>query len=252
MRIHPIKTRLLHPPKDDLLNAIQQAISKLPEQSILAITSKVVSIGQGRCVSRDDVADKDALIIQEADKYLPRDSVPQKWILHTIKHNIFIPTAGIDASNGDGYYILWPTDPMREARTIWTWLRKTYKVKNIGVVITDSHSVPLRRGTVGIALAYYGFNPLRDYRRAKDLFNRPFRATQANLTDGIAAAAVLAMGEGSECTPLTLITDIPHIKFRTTPYQSRKPYSNWEVNWKEDIYRPFFGATPWKKGKSRT
>ena len=29
----------------------------------------------------------------------------------TIKQGMLIPTAGIDESNGDGYYILWPRDP---------------------------------------------------------------------------------------------------------------------------------------------
>ncbi len=250
MIITPIHTRLLVPPNDDLLAVIRSALPRLKENSILVITSKVVSIWQGRAVAREKTEDKDALIIKEADHYLPRDVVPGKWIMHTIKNNIFIPTAGVDASNANDYYILWPDKPYETARELWKWIRKTYTVKNVGVIITDSHSIPLRRGTVGISVAHYGFTPIRDYRKKKDLFGRRFHGTQSNLVDGLAAAAVVTMGEGEESTPLALIQDLPSITFRTTPWRPQKPYSSLEVPWKEDIYRPFFGAVPWKKGKS--
>ena len=50
MVIRTVKTKLLQPPKDDLLKAISAAIPSLREKSIVVITSKVVSIWQGRCV----------------------------------------------------------------------------------------------------------------------------------------------------------------------------------------------------------
>ena len=50
MIIKTVKTRILKPPKDDLLEVISQSIKSLPEKSIVVITSKVVSIWQGRCV----------------------------------------------------------------------------------------------------------------------------------------------------------------------------------------------------------
>lgn len=249
MRIQPIKTNVLVPPRDDLFGAIRKSIKRILERSVLIITSKVVSIGEGRCILGDTVADKDALIMSEADFYLPRQK-KTSWVMHTMKHNLFIPTAGIDESNGNGYYILWPKNPKRSAREIYTWVRKTYGVKKVGILITDSHSILLRRGVIGISLAHYGFTPLNDYRGKKDLFGRDFHVSQTNVADGLAAAAVLAMGEGSEQTPLALATDIPFIEFVEKPVRLRKRFSSLEVPIAEDLYAPFFSHITWRKGAS--
>lgn len=247
MIIKPIKTKKIIPPKDDLFAAIRSAIKKIPEQSVLAITSKVVSIHEGRCVPVESVADKDKLIMAEADYYLPRDK-KTRWVIHTLLHNLFIPTAGIDESNANGFYILWPKDPSLSARRIYDWVRKTYRVKECGVVITDSRSLPLRRGVTGISLAHWGFAPLNDYRGTKDLFGRDFHVSQTNVADGVSAAAVLAMGEGSEQTPVALIIDVPFMKFQSRPHTSKKEFSSFEVPIKQDMYAPFFSRMKWRKG----
>lgn len=248
MLVTTVKTRILAPPQDDLLAAIQESLARLEENSVLAITSKVVSIWQGRCVSKTDYPDKDELIKKEADKYLPRDCVPNRWVMHTLKHNLFIPSAGIDESNASGYYILWPRDPKKTAKELWVWARETYKIKNLGIIITDSHTIPLRRGTLGISLAYYGFIPLKDYRGEKDIFGREFLIQVADISDGLAAAAVVAMGEGKETTPLAVITDVPFVEFTHKPYLPDGPLSSFEIEEKEDLYYPLLSAVPWEKG----
>lgn len=250
MIIIPIKTRVLVPPQDDLLAAVQHALPRLEENTILAVTSKVVSIWQGRCVSKSDYSDKDELIKKEADKYLPRDFVPNRWVMHTIKHNLFIPSAGIDESNGNNSYILWPRNPRETAKELYDWARETYKIKNLGFIITDSHTIPLRRGTLGISLAHYGFMPLKDYRGQKDLFGREFMIQVADIADGLAATAVVAMGEGKETTPLAVISDIPFVEFTNKPYAPDKPLSSFEIEEKEDLYYPLLSSVPWEKGGS--
>jgi F420-0:gamma-glutamyl ligase len=62
MRIKAIKTRLIKLPKDDLFEAISSSIKALPESSILAIASKVVSVHQGRCVLKKLILHKVELI----------------------------------------------------------------------------------------------------------------------------------------------------------------------------------------------
>lgn len=247
MIIRPIKTRKLIPPKDNLFAAIRGAIKKIPERSVLAVTSKIVSIYEGRCVAVKDVKDKDTLIMSEADHYVARDK-KTRWVIHTLTHNLFIPTAGIDESNANGFYILWPKNPSLSAREIYAWVCKTYGVKDVGVVITDSHSIPLRRGVMGISLSHYGFAPLNDYRGTKDLFGRDFHVSQTNVADGLAAAAVLAMGEGSEQTPVAVITDIPFVKFQSHPAALKKEFSSFEIPMKQDMYAPFFSRIKWRKG----
>ena len=216
----------------------------------MIITSKVVSIWQGRCVPIRDIK-KDDLIIQEADFYLPKSFTPGAWCMHTLKDNVFIPSAGIDESNADGFYILWPKNLPSTAKHLWNWLRKKYRVKNLGIIITDSHTVPLRRGMLGISISHYGFNPLKDYRDKPDLFGRLFKMTQTNVADGLAAASVVVMGEGSESTPICIIKDIPWVKFTQKPVKPKKLYSSFEIKTSEDMYYPLFSSVPWKKGKRK-
>src|SRR3989344_2903478 len=191
MKIRVIKTRILVPPRDDLLGVIQNSLKRIPEGSILVVTSKVVSIWEGRSIPKDRFPNKDELIKKEADRYLPKRFVPGKWVMHTM---------------------------------------------------------PLRRGTIGISLAHCGFNPLKDYRGTKDIFGRKFTMTQTNIADGLAAAAVVVMGEGREQTPLALITEISGVRFTGSRYRSQKSRSPLKIPEKEDLYYPFLSCPPWKKG----
>ena len=241
------------PPKDDLLEVIQSAIkpASLKEKSVIIITSKVVSIWQGRCLAMEKYPDqdgKDKLVAQEADFYIPREEVPGAWCIQTIKNNILIPSAGIDESNANGHYILWPRDPQNTAKQLWQLLRKTYRVKKLGVIISDSHTIPLRRGVLGISLAHYGFAPLKDYRDQSDIFGRHLKMTQTNIADGLAAAGVVLMGEGSERTPIAIVEDVPWIKFVSRPVQSKRPFSSFEIQTREDLYYPLIKGVNWQKG----
>jgi len=243
MVVKAIKTRKFLPPKDDLWDLLSE-IKSLKENSVVALTSKVVSIGEGRCIPIEKFPNKDELVIKETDKYLPRDATPYGLVMHTIKNNIFTASAGIDESNGAGYYILWPKNPKSSAKKIWQFLSKKFKLNNLGVIITDSRLVPFRRGVVGIVLSFFGFKPLRDYRGKKDIFGRELTMETSNLPDSLATAAVLEMGEGSEQSPMSIITDIPYIKFTS------KDIDEFEIPSKEDIFYPLFSKVKWKKGGS--
>ncbi|MEK7184084.1 MAG: coenzyme F420-0:L-glutamate ligase [Patescibacteria group bacterium] len=248
MNIEAIKTRPLQPPKDDLLAAIVEALPAIEERSVVILASKVVSIWQGRCLLKTEVASKDELIQQEADWYLPRRSVPGVPCFHTLKNNLLVPSAGIDESNADGYYILWPKDLRHTTKELWQWFRAHYKVKEFGLLITDSHSVSLRRGVMGISLSHYGFAPLKDYRGEVDLFGRVLKTTQTNVADSLAAAAVLLMGEGSECTPLAVASNVSPIRFISEPPKPTRPYSSFEIATDEDWYHPLLASLPWQRG----
>lgn len=248
MEVIAIKTRKFLPPKDNLWDLLS-AIKKLEENSVVAVTSKVVTIGEGRCVPFEDIT-KDELAIKEADKYLPRKISPGGWILQTIKNNILIASSGVDESNGANYYILWPKDPQNRAKQIWKFLKKKFNIKNLGVIITDSRLVPLRRGVVGIAIGYFGFKPLKDYRGKRDLFGREFKMETSNMPDSLATAAVLEMGEGSESQPIAIIENIPHIEFIQNDYKPENEDDEFNIPYEEDMFYPFFSAVKWKKGGS--
>jgi len=247
MNIQPIKTRKLLPPQDDLLSVIRETIKEIPERSILAITSKVVSIWKGRTMKTSEI-DKDELIKKSARKFLDRSEVPERHVMHTITNNVLIGSAGIDESNSNGYYTLWPEKPKLVAKEIYDWLRKEYGVSQFGVIISDSRSIPMRRGAIGFALAFWGFNPLLDYVDKADLFNRLFKAEKANLADGLAAAAVVAMGEGAEQTPMAIISDLSKIEFSDKEVSQKKSEDAWEINFENDIFYPFLNRAPWQEG----
>lgn len=246
MIIRPVKTRRLIPPKDDLFAALTTSLKRVPENSVLVITSKAVSIGEGRCVLQSRCT-RAELVPQEAEYYFPPSKVAQGEYQAAIKHHAFIASAGIDKSNSGEYMTLLPANPTHSAHQIWMWLRKAYGVKCVGVLITDSHLMPMRRGTVGLSIGHYGFEPLTDYRGTPDLFGRPMQVTLRNIADGFAAAAVVAMGEGSEQTPVALITDLPFVRF--TPKSSIKIRGeSLLVEPQDDVFYPLLKRAHWKKG----
>jgi len=246
MLIKPIKTRVFLPPKDDLFSLIKESFSnvELKEKSIIVITSKIVSISQGQCVKVDSVKDKDELIKKEADYYIDRDQVPQGYVVLTMKDNILIPSAGIDESNSKGYYILWPKDPFKTAKEIYDFIKKTYHLKDFGIIISDSHCTPLRSGTQGISIAYTGFSPVKDYRGKEDIFKRKLKMSQSNVADSLATAAVIVMGEGNEQIPIAIIEDIDFVEFKEFDVTKDNPLN---IDKDDDIYAPLLKGAKWKK-----
>jgi len=253
MLVKAIKTRPLIPPKDDLLSVIKESILSLKEKSIIVVTSKVVSIWQGRCVKKNEKINKKELIKKEADFYVEGNKTSAKYdVMLTIKDNLLIPMAGIDESNANGYYILWPEKPFLAAKNIYDFIKKEYKLKKFGIIISDSHTTPLRTGIMGIGLSYYGFNPLRDYRGKKDIFGRKLKFSQTNIIDSLAAAAVYEMGEGAEQTPMAIIEDVKDIDFTRHNAEALGGHGDpMSISIDEDIYSPFLKSVKWKKGGTR-
>lgn len=238
MEITPLRIRLLNPPQDDALDALFEAIDKLGglrDGDILAVTSKIVSLQQGRAIKMEQVADKDQLIIDQADYYLPRDAVPHRYAVVTIHNNLIAPSAGIDESNANGYYILLPEN---SGQLMIEWRQKFlehYGLKNFGLILTDSRSMPLRFGVVGVGLAFAGFHPLRDYRGKPDLFGREMKISQSNIVDSLAAAAVYVMGECAEQTPAAIIRGVSGLAFTAQDCADELWLST-----DDDIYRPLY------------
>jgi coenzyme F420-0:L-glutamate ligase len=232
----PVKTRALLPPQDDLWDALDPALPALRDGDVLAITSKVVAIHQGRCIPVDAVADKEELVAREADRWLPKAS-SKYGITLAIKGNTLVASAGIDASNARGHYVLWPNDPWSAAHDIAIRLKEKLRLSRLGVILTDSHCIPLRRGTVGISIGCFGFDPLRDYRGRPDIFGRPLEVTMSNLADAIAAAAVGLMGEGAECVPAVVVRNWPELNFDEADHRDR-----FVIAPDEDIFAPLLSV----------
>lgn len=217
----------------------------------MCISSKVVSIDEGRTLPIADVADKEKLIEQEADFYLKAPKTSRYRRRFTFAKGGMAGSAGIDESNGSEHYILYPKDPFASAKKLRAWLTKEYGVKELAVIITDSTSLPIRRGAIGFALSWDGIDPLRDYRGTPDIFGRIIQVETANLIDALASAAVLEMGEGSECMPVAVIRNASNIVFKN---RSSKNKTQLIVQPEDDVWAPFFfhKSFKWKKGGKDT
>lgn len=228
----------------------------LPENSVVAVTSKIIALAENRVIaipsngSKEEVrAFKHDIVRQESERYI--DSQESKYdVMLTIKNRLLAVNAGIDESNTDGVYVLWPQDCQLIANEIWLWLRKQYGVQNVGVIVTDSKTTPLFWGVTGAAVAHSGFLALNDKRHASDIFGRELQMTQVNVMQGLAAAAVLEMGETNEQTPVAVVTDIPEITFQDrTP--SDEELASLDIALEDDVYAPILLTAPWKMGGSR-
>lgn len=248
MKVTTIKTHAVRPGQQSLNELLDAYITELPERSIVAIASKVVAICEGRVVPVEG-ASKDALVKQETSLYLP-SSANLYGVTISVTHNLLVASGGIDESNADGHYILWPADKQASANAIRAHLAQKFSLKEVGVVITDSTSRPFQWGTTGLAIAHSGFSALKSYIGDKDIFGRSLQFQTNNIMNGLAVSAVLLMGEGNEQTPIAIIEGVPFVEFQPRD-PSAEELATLDVTLEEDIYGPMLKSVPWKKGDGK-
>jgi len=235
MELYAIKTETVKV-GDNLAEVILESAKKqnlqLQNNDIVVLTSKILAYAQGRMARLADVkpsadarelAEKYSLqpelaelILREADEIYGG----VKRAVLTLKDGILTANAGIDNKNAPkGYVALWPKDPQKWAEQIRVEIRQKTG-KRIAVLIIDSGLTPLRKGTVGLALAVSGFKPIKDYRKDKDIYGKPITITQNAVADDLACAAHLLMGESAEKTPIVLVRNAP-VEFEDKSYGSK-------------------------------
>jgi dihydrofolate synthase / folylpolyglutamate synthase len=201
------------------------------EGLIICVTSKIVGLSEGRT---HESSHKKNTVRKEADLYLGEVGYGAAL---TIKHGLLMLGAGVDESNSkSGDLILYPRDPFANAESLTRSLRKTWGLAKLGVILTDSQSAPLRRGTRGAALAHFGFHGVRDMVGQPDLFGRPLKITQMNLVDALASLAVLLMGEGNESQPLAAIHGAD------VDFADDVPRGEIQISLDDDMYAPMLKA----------
>jgi F420-0:gamma-glutamyl ligase len=232
LKVNPLETAVF-PVGGNLADFVASHVPRelVRERLVLAVTSKIVSLAENRIASRAEI-DKATLVRRECDVFL--GEVGYGCFL-TIKEGLFIPSAGIDESNSEsGDFILYPEKPYESAKNLWSALRERWGVRELGILLTDSHTSPLRKGVTGICLSHWGFRAVRNMIGTKDIFGRELQMTKMNLADGLSAAAVLMMGEGSERRPLALLEGAEcEFAEDVDPSELRMPT-------REDLYYPFF------------
>ena len=224
MRLFGIRTRIIEP-GDSLVDAILDGIQKrkvtLEDGDVLVIASKAVATIQGRFVrlssinpseNARELAEKydmepgfGEVVLWEAEKIYGGVS----GALLTLKNGVLIPNAGVDHKNAPkGFVVLWPENPHESAEKIRAEIFERTG-RNVGVLIIDSRVTPLRMGTTGVAIGIAGFDPIRDCRAEKDLYDNRLLITRHSLADDLASAAHLVMGEADGRFPAVLARDVP-------------------------------------------
>lgn len=210
---------------------------------ILVISSKYLSISEGRIKKLDDVIPSQnaiqmakkfhinpkmmELIIRESDEIF---GGLYGFVLTSV-HKILAPNAGIDKSNvPKDHVVLYPKHPYESIEN----LRNKFLInsgKKIGIVLSDSRILPMRKGTVGVALACSGFEPVIDLKGTKDLFGNVLKFTSQNVADCLASIGTLVMGESDASTPVIILRGLK-IKFTNKPISSE----SLAIESKFDIY----------------
>lgn len=248
MKVISVKTHKITTQDKDIFAILDKYLSQFEENTVIAITSKIIAITEGSVVE-DRGVDKEKLAEEASEYYLPKETNKYGFTL-SVKNSTFIASAGIDESNGNGLLVLWPKDPWGCAAKIRDYLRKKHSIKHLGIIITDSKTTPLRWGVTGVGIAYAGFAPLKSYIGKPDIFGRPLHVTKENVLDGLAVSAVLVMGEGSEQTPISLISEIPFVEWQEEN-PTKEEIKALRISLEEDVYAAMLTAAPWKKGKAQ-
>ena len=217
--------------KEDLISFIRRYVPVLNDGDILVVSSKIVCLWKGLSVPYKNKKQKEELIRRESEVFL---KTKLAWL--TIKNAMVMTNAGIDESNANGKLLLLPRDLYACAAQLRRELCRIYRLRRLGVIITDSMILPLRAGVIGAAAAYAGFHGVRDERGKKDIFGKPLQTTFVNLADALAAAAAANMGERNERKPLCRIEGAP-VKFVNKTDETEIVYPP-----EQDLYAPLFQA----------
>ncbi|MHA2223670.1 MAG: coenzyme F420-0:L-glutamate ligase [Candidatus Hodarchaeales archaeon] len=229
-----VQTPLITPSDRDITKTIIKAISynkiELKDKDIIIIASKIISTIEGGRILKSTVtqirpearelAQKTGfdprfveVVYQEANEVL--GFVPGAIL--AIRNNIIQANAGVDQSNagGEEFIIVLPKNPIITSNRIQNGIQK-FLGKKIGVIIADSKTHPLRRGTSGFALATSGFIPLIDDRGSKDLYGRPMKITTRAIADNLVCGAEILMGESNQRIPIVIARGCKEIIFQNT------------------------------------
>ena len=202
-----------------IINEIKERLGKLEEGDIIVIAEKVIATSQGRLVNLNEIRE----ISEKAKKLANKYDMDERYVelivreasmiiggMHhvilTKVNDFLIANSGIDQSNaGPDSVVLLPENLKNAAKEYRQFFCKTFKLKNLGLIISDSRVQPLRKGTIGIAIATAGFEPIEDLRGQPDLFGRPLEITMRAVADDLASAAQILLSEANQRTPLVVI-----------------------------------------------
>ena len=237
------------------VNALKQQQLALKENDIIAISSKIVALEQKLVVELEQFPlhpDKSllklitlqtglderfaSLIIHHSDIIFGG----VKGALLTLRKGILQANAGIDRSNTPkGTAILPPDNPDQFADMIVEKIRSEFNI-NVHILIIDSATRPLRRGTTGLCLgSSKNFPDVIDERGSIDLLGNEMHITTRAIADNLATACNLIMGESDEGVPFVLVRNAP-----VEQWSKSNHTLSMQIPYTECLYFKNFSQTP--------
>ncbi len=220
-QVFALESKLIKP-GDKVFPAFVESLRKhrfqLKDNDIVIIASKVFSYQNNLMLKLDEIKPSShAKWIAEKASMDPRvaEVVIREcnnrvigWVYRVLltetEHGLSA-NAGIDLSNAPpGYVLLLPRNPDEIAKQFRTQIREEFG-RNVGVIIIDSRTIPLRKGTSAIALGISGLPAIIDERGKKDLYGYKMMITTRALADNIGTAATILMGETNEKRPFAVV-----------------------------------------------
>ena len=200
---------------ESLVDALHANQASLQSGDVVVISTKFVSVAQGRLVDASGIRSAHAcklskkfhlqpdiaeIILRESDEVFGGVA----GFVIASSGGILAPNAGIDRSNAKGMVVLYPNEPYTVAEQIHKKVFLKFQI-HVGVILVDSRLMPARVGTSGVAVACAGIEPVLDMRARKDLDGNPLKVTFQATADNLATVANYMMGEGPESRPFAIV-----------------------------------------------
>jgi len=209
-------------PGDDLAGAIVHVLTRtgtaLQTGDIVVVASKVVSIAEKCYVDLAGISPSPEAVELSAKTGKPAEIVqlildnstehflatPKGPILarHTLGYQL--TSAGIDRAGTEGAWLL-PADPDASARALRDALI-AFTGTDVAVVVADSDGRADRRGATCISIGAAGVPPLR-------ITEHDGKRQEETLTDMIAAAAGIILGQRGRGVPVAVLRGIGYAPF---------------------------------------
>jgi coenzyme F420-0:L-glutamate ligase / coenzyme F420-1:gamma-L-glutamate ligase len=233
IQIIPIKGLPIIQKGDDLaeltINSLKRMGLQLFEKDVFVFSHVIVSRSEGKQVDLEKINPGQRAI--DYGKYTGKDPKLVEVVLNEsrgirriapgiliteTKHGFVCANAGVDKSNVPGETMVspLPDDPDKSAHVIRLRFKELTDV-DVGVIVCDTHGRAHRDGEVNVTVGASGFEVIRDRRGEFDLFGYELKVKRTAISDELAAAAELVIGQSDEAIPAALIRGY-NIKLSTT------------------------------------
>lgn len=201
---------------DDIAQIICERTDIL-EGDVIVIASTIVGKAEGRSFSLEGIVPgAEAVEFSKKIRFTPefiqavlersREClIASPVLLVEMKNGHICINAGIDESNVEDDILLdLPADSDASAEYIGKRIESITDTQ-ISVIITDTNGRAFKRGQTGVAVGVYRIHPIKDWKGQKDLFGKELKITEEAVSDEIAGAANLLMGEGNGGCPVIIV-----------------------------------------------